>query len=297
MGTLVSDGQPGDAAARWRDEHSVRALGHAADEALLPESLRAFSGHRLLQEVAAMPQRLLFFEIGDLALRLATVHDTEVELVVLFTRGDAPLETLVDADSLALYCTPAINLFAKRLDRVVLGPGNWEYHAVPDRTRPMDYEVHSIASVIGHGAGPDGPREFQPLYSWRHDTTTAASHGCYTQRREPRQLSERQRQQGARVPSYLGEEVFLSLLDPGHGPYSESLRQLSVNAWATNRDLPALLPQGAAGGSKAWRLDAPGPVSSVLCLRGPDAAGVASAGGRHRLAAGSTTGPQPRRAR
>ncbi len=268
LGTWVGAGASADAGAGWRDASSLRLLGDADDEALLPESLRRFSGHRLLQEVAAMPQRLLFFEIGELAPRLAGVCAAEVELVLLFARGDAALEALVDTDSLSLHCTPAINLFPKRLDRVLLGADRWEYHAVPDRTRPMDYEVHSITAVRGHGAGNEGPREFQPLYSWRHDSTEAG-HGYYTVRREPRRLSERQRQQGARVPSYLGEEVFVALVDPGHGPYRESLRQLSVQALATNRDLPVLLPQGAAGGDRAWRLDAPGPVSSVLCLRGP----------------------------
>ena len=137
IGTLVG-APPGFATAdlgdAWHGADSIRPLGFAAGEALLPESLRAFSGYRLLQEAAALPQRLLFFEVGGLAARLATVG-SEVELVVLFDRGDASLEALVDASSLALFCSPAINLFPKRLDRIQLGPGAWEYHVVPDRTR------------------------------------------------------------------------------------------------------------------------------------------------------------------
>jgi len=178
------------------------------------------------------------------------------------------LEPQVDATSVALHCTPAINLFPKRLDRVLLGPGAWEYHVVPDRTRPMDYEVHSVKGVQGHGTGSDPVRTFKPLYHWQHGNTPAG-HGWYTLRREPRRPSDRQRQQGARVPTYLGEEMFLSLTDPGHGPYRETLRQLTVNALVSNRDLPVLLPQGAAGGDRAWRLETPGPVSTVHCLRGP----------------------------
>lgn len=269
LGSLVADGSANQPiGARWRGDDSVRPLGFAADEALLPESLRTFSGHRLLQEVATLPHRLLFFEIVDLAARLASVKRAEVDLVVLMARADPALETLVDGNSLALHCTPAINLFRKRLDRVALGPGSWEYHVVPDRTRPMDYEVHSIDSVIGHGADNDGQREFKPLYACQHERP-AEGHGYYTVQRAPRRPSDRQRQQGSRVPSYLGEEVFLSLADPGHGPYRDTLRQLSLSAWVTNRDLPALLPQGANGGDRAWQLDTPGPVSAVLCLRGP----------------------------
>ena len=262
----VSAGGDADPARQWRGAASIRPVGFEDEEALLPETLRTFSGHRLLQETAALPQRLLFFEIGDLQSRLAAVASNEVDLVLLFERGDANLEALVDRDSLALNCTPAINLFQRRLDRVTLGPGAWEYHVVPDRIRPMDLEVYAIDSVTGHGN--EGTREFKPLYTSHHETP-AEGHGYFTLRREPRRPSERQRTQGARVPSYLGEEVFLSLVDAGHGPYREGLRQLSVNAWVTNRDLPALLPSGASAGESAWQLDMPGPVSAVECLRGP----------------------------
>lgn len=256
-----------DLARQWRDANSVQPVGFEAEEALLPESLRAFSGHRLLQEVSAMPQRLLFFDITELAPRLAQVAGDTVELVLLFSRGDPALETLVDGGSLALFCTPAINLFPKRLDRVPLGAGSWEYHLVPDRTRPMDLEVHSVDTVIGHGSGRDAQREFKPLYTTHHQAP-AEGHGYFTLRRDPRLMSDRQRNQGPRS-AYIGEEVFMSLVDAHHGPYRESLRQLSVTAWVTNRDLPALLPQAGAAGADSWKLDTPGPVATVECVRGP----------------------------
>jgi len=260
----------------WRGAESVRPIGFAADEALLPESLRAFSGYRLLQEAAAMPQRLLFFELGDLAARLARVAGDEVELIVLLERGDAALEALIDAQSLALFCTPAINLFRKRLDRIQLGPGAWEYHVVPDRTRPMDFEVHSLDAVVGFGTGHVAQQRFAPLYATYHEGskhTQGEAHGFYTVRREPRLMSQRQQQQGLRS-SYIGEELYLSLVDPQHAPYREDIRQLSVSAWVSNRDLPTLLPNGMAGDAaneqaSPWRLDGPGPVLRVDALRGP----------------------------
>lgn len=265
LGTWVG-AEAARAAQQWRGSESIHALGFDDDEALLPPSLRAFSGHRMLQELAALPQRLLFFEITDLAARLAAVDATEVELVIAFGRGDGALESLVDVKSLALHCTPAINLFRKRLDRVQLGPGSWEFHVVADRTRPMDFEVHSLESVVGHGAGRTAPREFRPLYATFHGEPDDAA-AYYTVRREPRRLSDRQRQSGPRS-SYIGEEVFLSLVDGRHGPYRDELRQLAVQAWVTNRDLPTLLPPAGAAASP-WRLDAAGPVSGVELLRGP----------------------------
>ncbi|MBW8829910.1 MAG: type VI secretion system baseplate subunit TssF [Burkholderiales bacterium] len=274
-GTLVRSGASDEgtsAVNQWRGADSVRPVGFAADEALLPESLRAFSGYRLLQEEAAMPQRLLFFEFTDLAARLAEVASDEVELIVFLQRGDGALEALIDAQSLSLFCTPAINLFQKRLDRIQVGPGTWEYHVVPDRTRPMDYEVHSITSVTGFGTGLVAQQEFLPLYATYHEgpaTARGEAHGHYTVRREPRLLSPRQKQHGSRS-SYIGEEVYVSLVDPRHAPYREDVRQLSVSAWVSNRDLPALLPHGpVAGRTQQWRLESPGPVSRVDVLRGP----------------------------
>jgi type VI secretion system protein ImpG len=252
---------------QWRGADSVVPSGFDDEQALLPNSLRSFSGHRLLQELAALPQRLLFFEAADLAARLAGADTDEVELVLAFGRGDAALESLVDAGSLALYCTPAINLFRKRLDRIVLELGAWEHHVVVDRTRPMDFEVHSLQSVVGHGSGRSAQREFHPLYATTQEHAGGADAAYYTLRREPRRLSDRQRQNGTRS-GYVGEEIFISLVDGRHGPFAEDLRQLSVTAWVTNRDLPTLLPQAGAAGS-TWRLDAPGPVERVDVLRGP----------------------------
>lgn len=268
MGTYMSGADSSRIAESWRDAGSVRPQGFDNDQALLPETLRAFSGHRLIQELAALPQRLLFFEVTDLAARLANVNSAEAELVIMFSRGDPALESLVDGGSLALFCTPAINLFRKRLDRIQLGLGAWEYHVVPDRTRPMDFEVHSIESVTGYGTGRVAQREFLPLYASHHEQARDG-HGYFTVRREPRLISERARQQGPRS-SYIGEEAFLSLVDEGHGPFRDDVRQLSVSAWVSNRDLPMLLPQdGSSQSAPLWRLDAAGPVSRVQVLRGP----------------------------
>lgn len=254
-------------ASNWRGVGSVQAAGFAEDEALLPNTLRGFSGYRLLQEYAALPQRFLNLRIADLAARLARVDGTEAEIVLFFSRTDPALESLVDATSLALFCTPAINLFSKRLDRIVLGTHAWEHHAVPDRTRPMDFEVHSIERCVGHGTGAIAEQRFLPLYSSHH--TESRAHAAYfTLRRAPRVLSAKQKTQGPRS-SYVGQEVFLSLVDAQQAPYREDLRQLALTALVSNRDLPTTLPTGGSAGADRWLLDAPGTAARVRCVRGP----------------------------
>ena len=262
VGTWVAGGDRSPSAG-FADAESVKPVGFDDTQALLPETLRGFSGHRLLQELAAMPQRFLFFEIHDLARRLAAMEGDEAEIVLLFSRGEAALESLVDAGSLALFCTPAINLFSKRLDRIQLSAGTWEHHVLPDRTRPMDHEVHTLESVTGYGVAQVAEQTFLPLYASFHDATQ--SHAAYyTVRRDPRVLSARQRLDGPRS-AYVGQEVFLSLVDPQNAPYRDDIRQLSINALVTNRDLPTLLP----GIATTWVLDAAGPAGRIETLRGP----------------------------
>ena len=241
-------------AARWASTKNTHCC---------PKRLRGFSGHRLLQEYAAMPQRLLFFEVSDLARRLALVQAAEAEIVLLLSRAEAALEPLIDANSLALYCTPAINLFPKRLDRIQLDSSRWEYQAVPDRTRPMDFEVHTLETVTGFGTGQVAEQRFSPLYASFHDSGRDRQ-AFYTVRREPRLLSSRQRLEGPRS-AYIGQEMFVSLVDPNNAPYREDIRQLSLSALVTNRDLPVLLP----GASTTWALDGAGPVNRIETLRGP----------------------------
>ncbi|RZJ08379.1 MAG: type VI secretion system baseplate subunit TssF [Rubrivivax sp.] len=264
LGTLIPEPDQAPRAEHWAGPDSIRPVGFGPAEAMLPERAREYSTLRLIQEAAALPQRLMFFEIGDLARRIERLDREEIELVILLSQDVAELVPVIDATSLALHCTPALNLFPKRLDLVTLGAESSEFHLVPDRVRSMDFEVHSISRVVAHGTdGAQRLREFRPLYEQSHMGMTGG-HAYFTVRRERRRLSEQERRQGARVPSYLGDEVFLSLVDGQHGAYREGLRQMSVEALVTNRDLPLLLPRG-----DNWHLDAPVALKGVSCLRGP----------------------------
>jgi type VI secretion system protein ImpG len=81
-------------------------------------------------------------------------------------------------------------------------------------------------------------------------------------------LSAKQRARGARS-SYVGSELFLSLVDPDEAPYSTDLRQLAVETLCTNRDLPLHLSLGQ--GRTDFTLDSGAPVESIRCIAGPTA--------------------------
>ena len=246
---------------------ALRPRGFAEEDALLPSGQRSFQGYRLLQEYFAFAQRFLFVELTDLKAAVSACAETELEIIVLLARGDARLEQALDASNFALNCTPVVNLFQRRADRINLSGDQFEYHVLPDRTRPMDFEVHQIESVTGYGIGTDAEQEFHPLYSARDlGAAAVASQAFYQIRREPRLLSQRQRQRGPRS-SYIGSETFITLVDAQEAPYRHNLRQLGLVLWCTNRDLPLSMPLGV--GKTDFILEQGGPVQSVRVLGGP----------------------------
>jgi len=246
---------------------SIRPVGFTDDEALLPVSLRTFQGYRLLQEYFSFPQRYRFLELAGLAQSLSRVAGNEVELVVLFGRGDPALESVIDANYLQLFCTPAINLFEKsRLDRIHVSDSTFEFHVVADRTRPLDFEIYQVTDVVGHGTGDDSERQFLPFYSSESRDVEHHQPAYFTTRREPRVIPPDQRRRGPRS-SYIGSEVFLSLVDSSQAPYSADLRQLSIQALCTNRDLVLHMPVGLS--QSGFSLNIAAPVTSVRTIAGP----------------------------
>jgi type VI secretion system protein ImpG len=254
--------------AAWHealDGECIEPAGFEDDQALLPATLHGFEGYRLLQEYFAFPQRFLFFDLLGLGDVLRRRGGNEVDIVILFSRADNALLQSVDTGSLALNCVPAINLLEKRCDRIHVGPDSAEFHVVPDRTRPMDYEVHSLTEVLGYGTGVNSEWRFLPFYNAFH-TEDRGHKAYYSVMRAPRLLSQGQQREGPRT-SYIGTEVYLSVVDASEAPFPADLRQIGVRALVTNRDLPLLMPVGGAKGDLTLAQTAP--VKSINVIKGP----------------------------
>jgi type VI secretion system protein ImpG len=253
-------------------------VGLEDDEALLPVDPRSFHGYRLLQEYFAFPQRFLFTELRGLSEGVRRCRGTELEIVIALDAYEPSLEGAVDRDHVALHCTPAINIFPRRADRIHLSDRENEYHVVPDRTRPLDFEVWSVTDVRGFGTANEEARLFRPLYA-RPEGATGPEDGAafYTLSRQPRLLSAKQRAKGPRS-SYVGSELYLSLVDADEGPFRSGLKQLAVETLCTNRDLPLHLPIGL--GDTDFHLESAAPVASVRVVAGPTAPAVSQAQGQ-----------------
>ena len=244
---------------------AVRPMGFEDREALLPYTLESFQGYRLLHEYFALPSRYLFAELGGLNAALRKIDGHAFEIVVLLDRHEPELEARILPEHFVLHATPIVNLFPKRADRIYLSEGVNEHHVVVDRTRPLDFEVHSVTEVLGFGGKSSTGREFFPFYS-SNERQRGQDLGYYTVHRQPRLQSSRREFTPART-TYAGSEVFLSLVDRNEGPYASDLEQLGVSALCSNRDLPLLMSLGV--GRSDFTLETGAPIESIRCLAGP----------------------------
>lgn len=245
---------------------AIRSLGYSDSEALLPTGPRQFQGYRLLQEYFAMPQRFMFADVVGLANSVSRCSAEQLDVIVLFKKLDPVLEQSLSAANFGLYCTPAINLFPMRAERVHLSDQQSEYHVIADRTRPMDYEIYQIEGVTGYGSGAEASQTFESFYRANDLHARTPPNAFYQVRRDARVLSEQQCRQGPRS-SYIGSELFLSLVDAQEAPHRSDLRQLGIDTLCSNRDLVLSMPVGS--GRTDFSVESGAPVQAVRCLVGP----------------------------
>jgi len=249
-------------------DEPVKRYGFLDDQALLAYSPRSFQGYRLLQEYFAFPERYMFAELTGLKQAIKQCDTDEIDIIIMLNRSNAKLINAVEVSQFALFCTPAINLFPKRVDRIHVTQKLSEFHVVPDRSRPMDYEVCQITEVTGitSDENKDEEQNFLPFYHFNDTRDYSSQLSYYALNRQQRVMSSKQKRQGPRS-SYIGNEVFISLVDANEAPYSEDLRQLGIKALCSNRDLPLQMPVG--GGKSDFSMQKGAPVLNIRCLAGP----------------------------
>ena len=254
------------AAVSFRPATHVRHVGFEDDEAILPMTARGFQGYRLLQEYFAFPDRFSFFELSDLRDVVSSANGDELEIYLAVSRAQPALENALAASHFRLGCTPAVNLFPRAADRIHVTSADTEMHVVPDRNRPMDFEIFSVEKLKAIGSGGESMADVLPFYSASHSTDRSAPIAYYTLQRRPRMLSTRQQQAGARA-GYVGSECFISIVDSAQRHYSGDIRQIEALALCTNRDLPIQLALGQ--GRTDFVVEGGAPVESVRCISGP----------------------------
>lgn len=244
------------------DRSAIGTWGFEDELALLPCSLRGFQGYRLLKEFFSFAERFVFVTLEKLGPAIRRCDDPRIDLFVLLDQANPVLDGAVTDEQVTLYATPAINLFPKSAEPILIEPHQRDLHVVADRTHDLDYEIHSLRRVRGFGDHIE--RRFAPFYEVTD--RRLEDQGYYTIERRPRVVSTRQRRHGGPRSSYLGSEVYITLTDPSAAEGS-SLQRLTVDAMCSNRDLPLHMPLDV--GRSHFTADSGAPLDKITCVAGP----------------------------
>ncbi len=225
----------------------IRPVGFEEEQQLFPGDKRMFRGFELLREFFILPRKFLGFELAGLRSVLPKVASRTLEIILTFNEVNSRLPAYAKPASFALFTAPAINLFEKTTDRLPVKPGLHEYHVVPDRSHPLDFEPHRILSVHAHRPGGKDKLDVPPLYGAVLDGGgNDPDRLAYTLRRLPRRRTADERRYGT-ASDYTGTEMYLAISAPLATDDEDRVMELSVRALCSNRHLPELLPVNAGG--------------------------------------------------
>jgi type VI secretion system protein ImpG len=224
----------------------LEQIGFSETETLAENDDRVFSGFNLLLDFFSFPEKYLGFKLEGLRKLVSQIDAPAFDLIFEFSAAVPRLQSVVRPGMFALYTVPVANLFEMNCSRVPVRRNEYEHHIVPDRSRTLDFEAHSIVDVYAHYPGRKDKVPVYPLYSQPTENIRPSDALYYTIRRLPRRRTSEERRSGA-VSAYVGTDLFISLFEPAGIDDRERVRELSVRALASNRHLADQLPVGDAG--------------------------------------------------
>ena len=241
----------------------LQACGYDAHEALIDFPAASHPAYRLLAEHFAFPEKFNFIDLDltPVLPQLAGGGELTLHFMLQGIAADSSQSRLLETTTrhhVRTDCVPVINLFNKKAEPIRLTHTEVAYPVVADARRAYAYEVYSIDRVcqVKQSAHGDSLTEFKPFYSLHHGDSPDATAGYWLARRNPTT---------ARVSP--GYETELTLVDLASSPTTPQVETLSLDLSCTNRDLPALISVGHAGGDLT--LEGGSPAREIRLLRRP----------------------------
>ncbi|MBN8732406.1 MAG: type VI secretion system baseplate subunit TssF [Acidobacteria bacterium] len=243
---------------------ALRPVGFGPDEALLPYPARSLEAYRLLQEYFSFPEKFLFFELTGLEAMADAGFTESAEVLFLFdefersTRQES-LEAAVNPGTFRLGCTPAVNLFPKLAEPILLTEANFEYRVIADIRGDTRTEVFSIDKVVCTREKTGENVEFAPFFSFRHGAfgKEDATFWQGTRRAVPADPDG-------------STEIWLTLVDLTGRPLRLPMDTLSLHCTCTNGDLPSRLALSNDGAD--FNLDSAAVLDRIQALHKPTSA-------------------------
>ncbi len=238
------------------------------ERALMPLDTRIFSGFRLLQEYFALPQRYRYFVLSGEALRSAVRQHARGNRFSIQLFFDACLPLLASAvgkSTFRLFTTPVINLFPRRMDRIIVEREQTEHHIVPDRRNPLAYEVYDVQGMESYDEQNIEMLQLAPLFSGADLRKWQDATAYYTVRRESR-IINKNKSLSSFVSNYNYCDAFASVVDRHNAPMASGVRQLGGGLLVSNGGFAVLCPKGER---YDLTLKDSAPLESVRFLVGP----------------------------
>ncbi len=214
----------------------IKPVGFGDDEGLLPYPAHSFSGFRVLSEFFAFPEKFFYFDLAGINKYLKPEMGNAVTLYFYFDTSLPDLEKVIVDETLALNCTPIVNVFSQVGEPITIDQRQTDYHVVADAHRGQEgiepYMLESVEISSSH----DEEIVCSPYFGNKYDSNARDKHlywhafrkGCW--------------ELGANfTPGY---ELFLSFSNIGYFQSLNDNIMVTPRLLCTNRDLPAQLPFG-----------------------------------------------------
>lgn len=129
-------------------KNKIEKVGFENLEGILPYPSQSFTGYRLLTEYACYPEKFLYFDINNLDEYISNNFGNEIELHLFFTSQQDSLEKNINDNSLALHCSPIINLFEQTGEPIPIDHTQSEYQVIADSHQSVSsIEIYNIESI------------------------------------------------------------------------------------------------------------------------------------------------------
>ncbi|WP_442678500.1 type VI secretion system baseplate subunit TssF [Sphingomonas sp. ASY06-1R] len=232
---------------------TIRPVGFAEDEVLVPLGPASDPAHALMTEYFGFAEKFLFFDLTGLDAKTLRDGGRTIDVFLYLDRFDAALERQVSASDFRLFATPVVNLFRQQAEPVRLIPGRYEHRIVPDARREATTEVYSVDKVSVADRGGTAQPYF-PFYAMGGGRNEGQRYWRLTRR--------------AATNRSGGDDVFLSTVDSKGVHVADADHVASITLTCTNRNLAADLPRGD-GRPRLTMLTSGGQVDRAVFLTAP----------------------------
>lgn len=230
---------------------NIQAVGFDNDQGLFPYPEQSNLNYRLLTEFFVYPEKFLFFDIffkDDFLTK--NNFGREMKIVICFDESMPNLRAVITHTSLALHCTPIVNLFEVQSEPILVDHTQNSYPIIPDARQLNEFEIYKVNAVsLSDQTGRS--KKCLPLYGFQENNEDATY--WQIQRKNRAELTN----QNGRV---LDMHISFVQNEPSLKP---SIAQASL--LCTNHQLPSELPYG--GGHPNLQLINEHSNGAISCLR------------------------------